>query len=846
VEENLGLKAHPCAKLKDTDAGQRVASLADAEICELIIEVLPRIKQLGLDMWRIEKPRSRPYQSPQGLPRHNTYRQDRRWQRLSRKKNILLHTVLLLLRRKLPFSDEQLGSLCVWLTDSTSSVFSAGSAAGVIKALEDRGDSEELPEKITVSLEKIREGLVKLSWEEEGSLKLADRVERLLNRAPEIPLEPGESWADAAIDALERMLPEERQVWLELLVHCESASGRKPSKKWRAQTGELVSTLGEKAVASKLEAWFSLVPALEPKLVTPQGHFAPIPVLFLGLRNAEALKGLLWTAAILTGDALARTISEVAKFARTKLHTRQDYNKLVYVTLGDTALMTTCLWTLGEMDDDAAFAQLVVLKARFKGARAQKTIEKAMNAFAMRKGLSLDDLDEIGVPTFGLEEGGTRRVQLEDSMLELTIAGGKPVLCFVRGDGERLKSVPKRVVSAHPDQLKELKQSKKDIATMLAAQRERLDRLFVTRKRWTFAEWRTRYLDHPLVGVLARRLIWTFGGQEEAQAGIYLEGRLVNVRGQELESISGETSVHLWHPIDADVDTIVRWRRWLDDRQVTQPFKQAHREVYLLTDAERGTATYSNRYASHFLKQHQFHALCQARGWRNTLQLRFEDEGSPAIREIPASGLRAEYWIEGAEDANDLGSRLYVSTDQVRFYPLAAAGHGQPVLLNEVPTIVFSEVMRDIDLFVGVAGVGSDPTWTDPGPDGRRRDYWHRASFGNLTETAQTRRELLEGLLPRLKIKDRCELSDRFLIVRGDLGTYKIHLGSGNVLMEPDDRYLCVVATQGRIKRADQVFLPFEGDRQMSVILSKAFLLAEDTKIKDPSILSQFQRRAAP
>ena len=44
---------------------------------------------------------------------------------------------------------------------------------------------------------------------------------------------------------------------------------------------------------------------------------------------------------------------------------------------------------------------------------------------------------------------------------------------------------------------------------------------------------------------------------------------------------------------------------------MTQPIKQAHREIYLLTDAERQTQSYSNRFAAHILRQHQFTALCQ-------------------------------------------------------------------------------------------------------------------------------------------------------------------------------------------------------------------------------------------
>ena len=76
------------------------------------------------------------------------------------------------------------------------------------------------------------------------------------------------------------------------------------------------------------------------------------------------------------------------------------------------------------------------------------------------------------------------------------------------------------------------------------------------------------------------------------------------------------------------------------------------------------------------------------------------------------------------------------------------------------------------------------------------------------------------------------------LVVKGKLRTYKIHLGSGNILMEPNDQYLCIVPSQAG-PGGDSVLLPFEGDRTLSIILSKAFLLANDTKIKDQSIVRQ-------
>ena len=70
-------------------------------------------------------------------------------------------------------------------------------------------------------------------------------------------------------------------------------------------------------------------------------------------------------------------------------------------------------------------------------------------------------------------------------------------------------------------------------------------------------------------------------------------------------------------------------------------------------------------------------------------------------------------------------------------------------------------------------------------------------------------------------------------------GTYKIHLGSGNILMEPNDQYLCIVPDASARTPQEDIFLPFEGDKTLSIIVSKALLLADDAKITDPTITRQ-------
>lgn len=74
--------------------------------------------------------------------------------------------------------------------------------------------------------------------------------------------------------------------------------------------------------------------------------------------------------------------------------------------------------------------------------------------------------------------------------------------------------------------------------------------------------------------------------------------------------------------------------------------------------------------------------------------------------------------------------------------------------------------------------------------------------------------------------------------------TYKICLGSSNILMAPDDEYVCIVAARG--DTWPKLYLPFEEDGGMlSTIPSKPFLLADDKNITDRSITTPDRPLAA-
>ncbi len=754
--------------------------------------------------------------------------------------------LFLLFKRKLPLTERDVLVIVEWSAQVRNAYWRG--MPQIIKLVSDHLKGTDLSLEMQTRLE----ALVKVLQAEPMSVEVRRQVlklnELIGRRDASLPLERGDVWADAAVNDIHELGATGQSDWAELLLHCLRATGSAPSKKWLQDAEDLLARVGEDKFRLTVLRWFELADKPRPS----DGHqdVGQIPL----AANGDILKGLVWVCGRFDNAEVARALSALAISSYRRL--RGQGPRLAKVG-------NACFWALGNMPSSEGLAQLSILKAKIKGTNPQKSISAAINLAAKRTGMTIDQVEELSVPAYGLDAEGTRTYTFGDVTTRIHIVGSAVEQTWQCG-GERVASVPKEIKQQHAAELKEIDQTVKDIHKMLLVQRDRIDGLYLSPRKWPLKQWRERYLDHPIVGAIARRLIWKFAKGDRAESGIWHAGRIVGRDGEPLEWLEDSTVVELWHPISAPIDAILMWRAWLSANQVQQPFKQAHREIYPLTDAERTTRTYSNRFAAHILRQHQFNALCAARGWKNALRLMVDQELPPATRQLPQWGLRAEFWVEGigdVHDTNETGTYLYLTTDQVRFYRSDALqtrahargggyyaprwnnrGTAEPLPLDQIPEMVFSEIMRDVDLFVGVASIGNDPNWLDQGSGVRYRDYWHGYSFGELTESAKTRRQVLETLLPRLKIADRCQLTDRFLVVRGDLRTYKIHLGSSNILMEPNDQYLCIVPSRGKAETGkERLFLPFEGDQTLAVIISKAMMLADDRHIADETITRQIR-----
>ncbi|WP_371779793.1 DUF4132 domain-containing protein [Streptosporangium subroseum] len=408
---------------------------------------------------------------------------------------------------------------------------------------------------------------------------------------------------------------------------------------------------------------------------------------------------------------------------------------------------------------------------------------------------------------FRIPDGRLRQAVGEHTAVIST--DGKVELSWWHGD-KKLKAVPAAVKREHPEEVKRLR----ELAKQTAQQQATLIRALEAGCAGETAPPYRQLEGHPVTD----RLIWEF----EVSPGVWRA---------ELGLTVPDVPVRLWHPARASLEEVRAWREVVQGKELRQPYKQAFREVYLLTPAEEETRDHSRRFSNHLLRYGQAKTLLTNRGWTGMTLGHWDWEGGSdecvAVKKLPG-GLTVTWDFhldEGSAERDNVGPVSICVSGDIRFLSGAS-----PVPLAEVPPLVLSEALRDADLAVGVTSTGLDPNG--------HGDYWQSYSFGALAESAQVRRDALSRLIGRTTIADRCTMTDRFLVIRGDLRTYKIHLGSANILMEPNDAYLCIVSGRDPHSR---LFLPFEEDGRLALILSKAFLLANDTAITDASITRQIR-----
>ncbi|MER5639181.1 DUF4132 domain-containing protein [Kitasatospora sp. NPDC002227] len=518
------------------------------------------------------------------------------------------------------------------------------------------------------------------------------------------PLSPGEAWADQVLADLAEEARGGGRAWAELVGHARELKSAKPTARWEKAGQALLAAVGPEAARERITAWLALVgrPRTLELVAEPHeeglGQFDPY--------NLDALRGLALLLALTPArPESARVLGRLVVSALRKAP-----------GIGPRApkVANAAVAALARLDGTDGLAQLALLSTGVTYKGTVKELDKALRERAGALGVGQAELEELAVPGYGLDGLGACVRPFGEARVELLVEGVRVRQGWYNESGRQVKAAPASVRREHAEEFKEFKASVQEIEKMLAAQSDRLERQYLARRSWVYGPWRERLLDHPLVGTLARRLVWVVGGTAYA----WLGGALRDAQGAE-PGFTGDEPVELWHPVDHPAEAVSAWQELLARHGVDQPFAQVHRQVYRPTGAK---GAHCDRFAGRSVSQYRFNSAATDRGWHTQVQLLVDNSFAGPRRLLPEWGLRAEFWVTGT-DADWGEAFTALTTGEVRFYPITApenrtqAGSGEygpvlvpglelvePVPLVEVPALVLSEVLYELDLCVRAAG----------------------------------------------------------------------------------------------------------------------------------------------
>jgi predicted DNA-binding WGR domain protein len=246
---------------------------------------------------------------------------------------------------------------------------------------------------------------------------------------------------------------------------------------------------------------------------------------------------------------------------------------------------------LSTIGTDVALLHLHGIAEKAKFAGLKNAARAKMDEVAESLGLSAEQLADRLVPDFGLDADGAMILDYGERRFRVGFDEQlKPVVADE--DGSRRKLLPKPGAKDDPVRAPaayaRFAGLKKDVKTVAADQIRRFERAMVNGRRWTAAEQRTLFVDHPLLRHLTRRLVWATFDAEDRPTGSFrvAEDQTLADSGDDEITVAADTVVGIAHPLHLG-ETLSAWSDVFADYEILQPFPQLGREVLALTAEER-------------------------------------------------------------------------------------------------------------------------------------------------------------------------------------------------------------------------------------------------------------------
>ncbi|MBD5159476.1 MAG: DUF4132 domain-containing protein, partial [Ruminococcus sp.] len=226
---------------------------------------------------------------------------------------------------------------------------------------------------------------------------------------------------------------------------------------------------------------------------------------------------------------------------------------------------------------------------KFRHKQVRNSAKKALDDVAELLGITKEELADKIVPDMHFDEKMCRVFDYGNRQFNVYLTPTLEIEIF-NGD-KKLKNLPKPAKSDDPEKsvqaYEDFRIMKKQIKTVVANQKQRLEYVLMCDRKWTSENWKNLFVKNPVMHCFAIGLIWgVYDGDRLIESFRYMDdGSFTNINEDEFE-IPENAEIGLIHPIELTPEQKKAWAEQLSDYEIIQPFPQISRPCFTPTEQE--------------------------------------------------------------------------------------------------------------------------------------------------------------------------------------------------------------------------------------------------------------------
>jgi len=367
---------------------------------------------------------------------------------------------------------------------------------------------------------------------------------------------------------------------------------------------------------------------------------------------------------------------------------------------------------LASIGTSAALQAVLASANRSKQRSVQAYATELVAQIAERRGWSAAELADRTVPSGGLDADGVLELDCGPNRAYVLRLNDRDELVLLNGEGREVKALPGPRVDAEKPVIEAAKKllstARKETKQVLAAQTARLREAMCLERRWPREDWESFIAGHPIVGRLARRLVWIGFGEDGAITACFRplgDGTYSDARDDDVD-IAGFSEIQLAHSSLLDPAMVTSWRNHFADYAVTPPFDQIGRTLPSLPADLRKSRLIKDR-AGWVIESFKLRSIAAKLGYDRSSAI----DGGWFVsyeRNYREAGIVAEIEFSGSPLPEENAPVALVA---LGFRKLRANGQGGGQLeLGAVPAVLLAESWQDLH-DMAAKGTGLDAEW---------------------------------------------------------------------------------------------------------------------------------------